>query len=173
MGNDHPEALHSANRLAADLRELGEYQQARVLDEDTLARRRRMLGDGRRGCVGSGTGRRAPDRAGIDLYADLGARPRRRSQAPDRARWYTTKTEPSYDDMTVWCSAWNARRVRLPLGHQVTVVSTSGADVTPASEGHTRTGGHGRGRHCVGRPRSTAPPTQAGLRRKTARLTPG
>ncbi len=28
-----------------DLRALGEYQQARVLDEDTLARRRRVLGD--------------------------------------------------------------------------------------------------------------------------------
>ena len=28
-----------------DLRELGEYQRARALDEDTLARRRQVLGD--------------------------------------------------------------------------------------------------------------------------------
>jgi hypothetical protein len=44
-GDDHPETLTSASRLAADLRELGEYQQARVLDKDTLARRRRVLGE--------------------------------------------------------------------------------------------------------------------------------
>jgi hypothetical protein len=34
-----------ASRLATNLRELGEYQQARALDQDTLARRRRVLGD--------------------------------------------------------------------------------------------------------------------------------
>jgi hypothetical protein len=45
LGDDHPETLTSANNLAADLRALGEYQQARDLDEDTLARRRRVLGD--------------------------------------------------------------------------------------------------------------------------------
>jgi hypothetical protein len=45
LGDDHPETLTSASRLAADLRALGEYQQARALDEDTLARRRRVLGD--------------------------------------------------------------------------------------------------------------------------------
>jgi len=44
-GDDHPETLTSASRLAADLRELGEYQQARALDKDTLARRRRVLGE--------------------------------------------------------------------------------------------------------------------------------
>ena len=44
-GDDHPETLASASRLAADLRELGEYQRARALDEDALARRRRVLGD--------------------------------------------------------------------------------------------------------------------------------
>ena len=37
-------------------------------------------------------------------------------------------------------AAWDASRVRLPLGQQLTVASTSGVDVTPASEGHTRTG---------------------------------
>jgi hypothetical protein len=31
--------------LAADLRRLGEHQAARELDEDTLARRRRVLGE--------------------------------------------------------------------------------------------------------------------------------
>jgi hypothetical protein len=45
LGDNHPDALTSASRLAADLRELGEYQKARALDEDTLARRRRVLGD--------------------------------------------------------------------------------------------------------------------------------
>jgi hypothetical protein len=44
LGDDHPDTLTSASRLAADLRELGEYRQARALDEDTLARRRRILG---------------------------------------------------------------------------------------------------------------------------------
>jgi hypothetical protein len=45
LGDDHPETLISASRLAADLRALDEYQQALALDEDTLARRRRVLGD--------------------------------------------------------------------------------------------------------------------------------
>jgi Tetratricopeptide repeat len=45
LGDDHPDTLTSASRLAADLRELGEYQQARQLDEDTLARRHRVLAD--------------------------------------------------------------------------------------------------------------------------------
>jgi hypothetical protein len=34
-----------ASWLAANLRELGEYQQACELDEDVLMRRRRILGD--------------------------------------------------------------------------------------------------------------------------------
>jgi hypothetical protein len=37
--------LRSANNLAADLRGLGEYEAARELDEDTLERRRRTLGE--------------------------------------------------------------------------------------------------------------------------------
>jgi hypothetical protein len=37
-------------------------------------------------------------------------------------------------------AAWDASQVRLPLGHQVMVASTSGAGVTMAGEGHTRTG---------------------------------
>ena len=40
-----PTPSRSANNLAVDLRGLGEYQQARDLDEDTLTRRRRVLGD--------------------------------------------------------------------------------------------------------------------------------
>ena len=39
LGEDHPDTLTSASNLAADLRELGDYQRARTLDEDTLARR--------------------------------------------------------------------------------------------------------------------------------------
>ena len=42
---DHPDTLTSAHGLADDLYRLGEYQQARTLDEDTLARKRRVLGD--------------------------------------------------------------------------------------------------------------------------------
>jgi hypothetical protein len=37
--------LRSARNLAADLRAWGEHEQARELDEDTLTRRRRVLGD--------------------------------------------------------------------------------------------------------------------------------
>ncbi|WP_433264687.1 FxSxx-COOH system tetratricopeptide repeat protein [Actinosynnema sp. CS-041913] len=43
-GADHPDTLHCAHRLAIDLAESGEHQAARGLDEDTLARRRRVLG---------------------------------------------------------------------------------------------------------------------------------
>jgi hypothetical protein len=45
LGDDHPDTLTSASRLAGRLRTLGEYQQARALDEDIHARRRRVLGD--------------------------------------------------------------------------------------------------------------------------------
>ena len=45
LGDDHPDTLASADNLAADLRNLGEHQAARELDEDTLARPRRVLGD--------------------------------------------------------------------------------------------------------------------------------
>jgi Tetratricopeptide repeat len=41
----HPATLSSANRLALSLRKLGHYEQARSLNEDTLARRRRVLGE--------------------------------------------------------------------------------------------------------------------------------
>ncbi len=44
LGEDHPHTLNSANNLAVNLRELGQYEAARRLDEDTLARRRRALG---------------------------------------------------------------------------------------------------------------------------------
>ena len=40
-----PDTLNSANNLAIDLRELGEVQAARDLDQDTLDRRRRVLGE--------------------------------------------------------------------------------------------------------------------------------
>ncbi len=45
LGGDHPATLASANNLALDLRAVGDHQQARTLDEDTLARRRSVLGD--------------------------------------------------------------------------------------------------------------------------------
>jgi tetratricopeptide (TPR) repeat protein len=44
LGEDHPDTLISANNLAGDLGELGEYQRARQLHEDALIRRRRVLG---------------------------------------------------------------------------------------------------------------------------------
>jgi len=43
-GDDHPHTLSSAANLARDLYELGDYEQARALEEDTLARVRRVLG---------------------------------------------------------------------------------------------------------------------------------
>jgi tetratricopeptide (TPR) repeat protein len=45
LGEDHPDALYTANSLALDLYRLGDYQQARSLDEDTLAHYRRVLGE--------------------------------------------------------------------------------------------------------------------------------
>jgi hypothetical protein len=36
--------MRAATNLAEDLRALGDYHRARALDEDTLARRRRVLG---------------------------------------------------------------------------------------------------------------------------------
>jgi len=44
LGDDHPDTLGSANTLARNLSALGQYEQARQLDEDTLARRR-VLGE--------------------------------------------------------------------------------------------------------------------------------
>ena len=44
LGQDHPSTLRSATILAHDLRELGELQAARDLDQDILDRRRRVLG---------------------------------------------------------------------------------------------------------------------------------
>ncbi|MBW0011157.1 MAG: tetratricopeptide repeat protein, partial [Pseudonocardiales bacterium] len=45
LGEEHPDTLASAGNLARDLHALGEYQQARDLNEDTLTRRRRVLGE--------------------------------------------------------------------------------------------------------------------------------
>jgi len=55
--------MGSANNLAADLGALGEYEQARRLDEDILTRSRRVLGEDH------------PDtlRSANDLAADLRA----------------------------------------------------------------------------------------------------
>ncbi|MBV9315223.1 MAG: tetratricopeptide repeat protein [Pseudonocardia sp.] len=41
LGEDHPDTLASANNLARDLYALGEYQQARELEEWAQRRRRR------------------------------------------------------------------------------------------------------------------------------------
>ena len=45
LGPDDPDTLNAAATLAAVLRALGRYDQARELDEDTLARGRRVLGE--------------------------------------------------------------------------------------------------------------------------------
>jgi tetratricopeptide (TPR) repeat protein len=45
LGDDHPDTLESANYLTLVLRELGQYEQARQLGEDTLTRYRRVHGD--------------------------------------------------------------------------------------------------------------------------------
>jgi hypothetical protein len=44
-GPDHEHTLLTANSVALDLRLQGEFQSARELDEDNLARRRRVLGE--------------------------------------------------------------------------------------------------------------------------------
>ena len=44
LGNDHPDTLESASNLALCLWELGQYEPARQLGEDTLTRCRRVLG---------------------------------------------------------------------------------------------------------------------------------
>ncbi|MEO7196034.1 MAG: tetratricopeptide repeat protein [Pseudonocardiaceae bacterium] len=45
MGEDHPTTLRSADSLAATLLEVGQYERARQLGEDTLARCRQVLGE--------------------------------------------------------------------------------------------------------------------------------
>jgi tetratricopeptide (TPR) repeat protein len=45
FGDDHLDTLASAHNLAAALTDLGEYEQARALDQDTLTRYRRIVGD--------------------------------------------------------------------------------------------------------------------------------
>ncbi|MCO8269319.1 FxSxx-COOH system tetratricopeptide repeat protein [Actinoplanes sp. TRM 88003] len=45
LGSDHLESLRSAHDLAHNLREVGDYQRARALGEDTFGRRKRILGD--------------------------------------------------------------------------------------------------------------------------------
>jgi hypothetical protein len=45
LGENHPDTLTSATNLAADLRALGEHEQARQLSEDTLIRYHRVLGE--------------------------------------------------------------------------------------------------------------------------------
>jgi tetratricopeptide repeat protein len=43
LGHDHPDTLRVAHNLAAGLSAMGEHQQARQLDEDTLTRYLRVL----------------------------------------------------------------------------------------------------------------------------------
>ncbi len=45
LGEDHPDTLGSATNLAVNLSWLGQYKQARQLDDDTLTRYRRVLGE--------------------------------------------------------------------------------------------------------------------------------
>ena len=45
FGVDHPHTLTSASNLARDLSNLGDYQHARDLEKEILARRRQMSGE--------------------------------------------------------------------------------------------------------------------------------
>jgi Tetratricopeptide repeat len=45
LGTDHADTLESASSLSVNLFELGQYEPARQLGEDTLTRYRRVLGD--------------------------------------------------------------------------------------------------------------------------------
>jgi tetratricopeptide (TPR) repeat protein len=45
LGDQHPDTLTSARRLALNLRALGQYEVARQLSEETLVRSRRVLGE--------------------------------------------------------------------------------------------------------------------------------
>ena len=53
LGEDHLDTLTAANNLAVNLSGLGEYEEARALHEDTLIRRRRLLGDEHRETLAS------------------------------------------------------------------------------------------------------------------------
>jgi hypothetical protein len=46
LDENHSDTLASVANLALDLRALGEHEQARVLTDNTMAHRRRMLGEG-------------------------------------------------------------------------------------------------------------------------------
>ena len=67
LGDDDENTQEAALYLAWALRDMGRYAEARDLDEDTLARRRRVLGE-------------RPPR-----HFDLGEQPRHRSEVPRRA----------------------------------------------------------------------------------------
>ncbi|MCA1603977.1 MAG: tetratricopeptide repeat protein [Actinobacteria bacterium] len=43
LGQDHPDTLRSATNLADGLRAVGDYEQARALDEQSLTHYRRVL----------------------------------------------------------------------------------------------------------------------------------
>ncbi|MER6186410.1 tetratricopeptide repeat protein [Streptomyces sp. NPDC001652] len=45
LGPDHDDTLQAAHRLARAYDDTQDHERARVLDEDTLARRRRLYGD--------------------------------------------------------------------------------------------------------------------------------
>jgi hypothetical protein len=45
LGQDHPDTLYAANNLARSRFRLGDHEGARLLDEDTLTRRRRVRGE--------------------------------------------------------------------------------------------------------------------------------
>ncbi len=55
LGSDDPGTLNAATTLATVLRALGRYDPARELDEDTLARYRRVRGEDHRNTLGSAT----------------------------------------------------------------------------------------------------------------------
>lgn len=65
LGPDHPDTLHSGYNLASNLFELGEYAQAREVDQDVWDRRRRVLGVDHQDTI------RSAHQLAADLY-DLG-----------------------------------------------------------------------------------------------------
>ena len=69
FGEDHPDTLTSASKLALNLWYLGEFQRARAFDEDTLTRRRLVLGENHPDTLTS-TSQLANDLLGLGNYLE-------------------------------------------------------------------------------------------------------
>ena len=108
----HPSTLTSASNLAISLTRRGEHQAARELGEDTLARRRRVLGEDHPDTLASANG------LAISLRA-VGERRRPGSEtktpwpAAAAASWARTTLTPC-PPPTTWPSACSASSIRRP-----------------------------------------------------------